>query len=131
VAGRRQRAVGGGRGPEPPGAPRDPLRGPGACATMTPVSGPLAGPHVFPATYRANGGRPMTTPTPGKGLEDVVVSTSEICFIDGDRGRLLYRGYDIHDLVAHASFEETAHLLWYGSLPSRAELERTRRALAT
>ncbi len=98
---------------------------------MTPVSGPLAGPHVFPATYRANGGRPMTTPTPGKGLEDVVVSTSEICFIDGDRGRLLYRGYDIHDLVAHASFEETAYLLWYGSLPSRAELERTRRALAT
>src|SRR5581483_7994279 len=76
-------------------------------------------------------GRPMTTPTPGKGLEDVVVSTSEICFIDGDRGRLLYRGYDIHDLVAHSSFEETAYLLWYGSLPSRAELERTRRALAT
>jgi citrate synthase len=73
----------------------------------------------------------MTTPTPNTGLEDVVVSTSEICFIDGDQGRLLYRGYDIHDLVAQSSFEETAGLLWHGDLPSRAELERLRKALAT
>ena len=41
----------------------------------------------------------MTTQTTDTGLQDVVVSTSEICFIDGDRGRLLYRGFDIHDLV--------------------------------
>jgi citrate synthase len=73
----------------------------------------------------------MTTPAPNTGLEDVVVSTSEICFIDGDRGRLLYRGYDIHDLVQHSSFEETAYLLWHGALPDRAELEQTRKALAT
>jgi citrate synthase len=73
----------------------------------------------------------MTTPTTHAGLEDVVVSTSEICFIDGDRGRLLYRGYDIHDLVAHSSFEETAALLWHGRLPGRAELDGVRRALAT
>ena len=44
----------------------------------------------------------MTTQTTDTGLQDVVVSTSEICFIDGDRGRLLYRGFDIHDLVAHS-----------------------------
>jgi len=31
------------------------------------------------------------------GLEDVVVSTSEICFIDGQQGRLLYRGFDVDD----------------------------------
>ncbi|MBI3456761.1 MAG: citrate synthase [Candidatus Rokubacteria bacterium] len=72
----------------------------------------------------------MTTPAPDTGLEDVVVSTSEICFIDGNRGRLLYRGYDIHDLVAHASFEETVYLLWHGRLPSRQELDRFNRGLA-
>ncbi len=76
----------------------------------------------------------MTTaaaPAPNTGLEDVVVSTSSICFIDGDRGRLLYRGYDIHDLVAHSTFEETAYLLWHGELPRKAELERFRKALAS
>jgi 2-methylcitrate synthase len=71
----------------------------------------------------------MATPAPNSGLEDVVVSTSELCFIDGDRGRLLYRGYDIHDLVAHASFEETAYLLWNGRLPRRPELERFKKEL--
>jgi citrate synthase len=73
----------------------------------------------------------MTTQTTKSGLEDVVVSTSEICFIDGDRGRLLYRGYDIHDLVEHSSFEETAGLLWNGALPKRAALESLRKGLAT
>ena len=62
--------------------------------------------------------------TVGKaGLEDVVVSTSDICFIDGHEGRLLYRGYDIDDLVEHSSFEEVVFLLWQGHLPSRKELE--------
>src|SRR5215467_2247537 len=78
---------------------------------------------------RAGRERAMTTPTSKAGLEDVVVSTSEICFIDGDQGRLLYRGYDIHDLVAHASFEETAFLLWHGHLPTRKELDAFQRAL--
>jgi citrate synthase len=73
----------------------------------------------------------MTTPAPNSGLEDVVVSTSEICFIDGDRGRLLYRGYDVHDLVAQSSFEETAALLWNGGLPKRPDLDRIRKALAS
>jgi citrate synthase len=73
----------------------------------------------------------MTTQTTDTGLQDVVVSTSEICFIDGDRGRLLYRGFDIHDLVQHSSFEETAFLLWNGRLPKRAEMEALRKALAT
>jgi citrate synthase len=73
----------------------------------------------------------MTTGAPYRGLEDVVVSTSEICFIDGDRGRLLYRGYDIHDLVAHATFEEVVFLLWHGRLPRREELDRFRKELTT
>ncbi len=73
----------------------------------------------------------MTTAAPNAGLEDVVVSTSGICFIDGDRGRLLYRGHDIHDLVAHSTFEETVYLLWHGRLPKRPELERFRKELTT
>ena len=58
------------------------------------------------------------------GLEDVVATTSAICFLDGERGVLAYRGYDIHDLAGRATFEETAHLLQCGKLPNRAELER-------
>ncbi len=59
---------------------------------------------------------------PKGGLEDVVATTSAICFLDGDRGVLAYRGYDIHDLARYATFEETCYLLWHGRLPSRAEL---------
>src|SRR2546428_4327273 len=57
------------------------------------------------------------------GLEDVVVSTSDICFIDGERGRLLYGAYDVNALVEHPSFEEVASLWCHGALPSRKELD--------
>ena len=57
------------------------------------------------------------------GLEDVVAATSEICFIDGEEGRLVYRGYDIHDLVkGGCTFEEVIFLLWNGELPTQAQL---------
>jgi len=56
------------------------------------------------------------------GLEDVIATTSAICFIDGEHGVLSYRGFDIHDLAARASFEEVCFLLWYGHLPNRDEL---------
>ena len=65
----------------------------------------------------------MSTISPSKaGLEDVVVATSAICYLDGERGTLAYRGYDIHDLAGAATFEETCYLLWHGRLPNRAEL---------
>ena len=48
------------------------------------------------------------------GLEDVVVSTSDICFIDGREGRLVYRGYDVDDLAAQSTFEEVVYLLLHG-----------------
>jgi citrate synthase len=51
------------------------------------------------------------------GLQGVVAAQSDICFIDGDAGRLVYRGYEIGDLVENASFEEVAYLLWDGKLP--------------
>ncbi len=58
-----------------------------------------------------------------EGLEDVVALSSEICFIDGDEGRLVYRGYDIHDLIkGSASFEEVVYLLWHGELPTKDQL---------
>src|SRR5688572_14253486 len=56
------------------------------------------------------------------GLEDVVATSSAICHLDGERGVLAYRGYDIHDLAQSASFEETCFLLWHGRLPTRAEI---------
>ena len=59
---------------------------------------------------------------PKGGLEDIVATSSGICYLDGDRGVLAYRGYDIHDLARFASFEETCYLLWHGRLPHRAEL---------
>ncbi|WP_018131216.1 citrate/2-methylcitrate synthase [Effusibacillus pohliae] len=58
------------------------------------------------------------------GLEDVVAGTSEICFVDGEKGRLVYRGYDINELVGKASFEEVVYLLWHGKLPNRTELDQ-------
>ncbi len=64
------------------------------------------------------------------GLQDVVVATSDICSIDGARGKLTYRGYDIGDLAARATFEEVVYLLWYGRLPKRAELEQLKKQLA-
>jgi citrate synthase len=60
--------------------------------------------------------------TQTKGLEDVVTGQSSICFIDGQQGRLLYRGYDIVDLAPKSSYEETAYLLWNGHLPTSVEL---------
>jgi len=58
-----------------------------------------------------------------KGLEGVLVAESELSEIDGDEGRLIYRGYDIEDLAKHASYEEVIYLLWYGKLPDAEELD--------
>src|SRR5690242_5778690 len=57
-----------------------------------------------------------------RGLEDVVAGTSKITFIDGAHGRLLYRGYDIKDLVERSNYEEVVYLLWNERLPSSVEL---------
>ena len=65
----------------------------------------------------------MTTATkPKAGLEDIVATSSAICYLDGDRGVLAYCGYDIHDLAEKATFEEVCFLLWHRRLPTRAEL---------
>jgi len=63
----------------------------------------------------------MSTAAP-KGLQDVVANESSICFIDGAKGILSYRGIDIHELADSSTFEETTYLLWNGALPTTAEL---------
>ena len=65
-----------------------------------------------------------------KGLEGIVATTSSICWIDGDAGVLSYRGIDIHELAAKSSFEETTYLLWFGKLPTAAELKDFTKQLA-
>ncbi|MGH9145809.1 MAG: citrate synthase [Vicinamibacterales bacterium] len=73
----------------------------------------------------------MTTEVPVKGgLDEVVATSSTICYLDGKRGVLAYRGYDIHELAKWASFEETCFLLWHGRLPNRAELGDVQSELA-
>jgi citrate synthase len=54
-------------------------------------------------------------------LADVVACDSEICFIDGEKGRLVYRGYDAIELAEKSHFEEVAYLLWFGALPRATE----------
>ena len=65
-----------------------------------------------------------------RGLEGVVAAETELCDLDGARGRLAYRGYDIEDLARQASFEEVAYLLWMGELPNTSELDRFKSELA-
>lgn len=74
----------------------------------------------------------MTQPAakPKAGLEGVIASPSDLCFIDGNAGRLIYRGYDIGEVVEHLCFEEVCYLLWYdGELPNRAQLAKLRQEL--
>ncbi|MBZ5727968.1 MAG: citrate synthase [Acidobacteriia bacterium] len=63
------------------------------------------------------------------GLEGVIAGESEICYIDGQRGILSYRGYNIHTLADNATFEEVVFLLWNGWLPKQGELDRLRERL--
>lgn len=65
-----------------------------------------------------------------RGLEGIYVTTTELSRVDGENGRLFYRGYSIEELAQHSSFEETAYLLWHGKLPTAGELEGFRRELA-
>lgn len=71
-----------------------------------------------------------TTTAAAKGLQDVVANESSICFIDGAKGILSYRGIDIHKLAEHSTFEETTYLLWNGALPSAPQLADFSRQLA-
>ena len=64
------------------------------------------------------------------GLEGVVAATTRLSHVDGERGELVIAGYQVGELAAHATFEETTWLLWHGELPSNAQLESFRATLA-
>ncbi len=57
------------------------------------------------------------------GLRNIEVADTKICSIDGEYGKLIYRGYDILDLANHSTYEETAFLLLFGDLPVKEELD--------
>lgn len=69
------------------------------------------------------------TVTINKGLEGAITSETQIGYVNGTKGWLVYRGYNCFDLAEKSSFEETSYLLLYGKLPTRSELEEFNRKL--
>lgn len=63
------------------------------------------------------------TTAASEGLRGVVAAQSAIGDVNGIEGKLIYQGYDIHDLAEHSTFEEVVYLLWHGELPRQAELD--------
>jgi citrate synthase len=63
------------------------------------------------------------TTAASEGLRGVVAAQSAIGDVNGIEGKLIYQGYDIHDLAEHSTFEEVVYLLWNGKLPTQAELD--------
>ena len=59
-----------------------------------------------------------------RGLEGVVANTTRLSAVVGDKGQLVYCGYDINELAGKVSYEEVVYLLWNNKLPNRAELDR-------
>lgn len=62
-------------------------------------------------------------PVTAKGLEGIVANNTRLSDVLGQEGVLIYAGYDINELAGKISYEEAIHLLWYGHLPNRRELD--------
>ncbi len=60
------------------------------------------------------------------GLRGAVVGDTRLSSINGEKGELIYRGLDIHDLASSSTFEEVAYLLWFGTLPTKTHLDEFR-----
>ena len=67
--------------------------------------------------------------TISRGLEGVVANSTRLSDVIGDKGQLIYCGYDINELAGKVSYKEVIYLLWKGKLPNRRELEEFMRAL--
>ncbi len=65
------------------------------------------------------------------GLRGISVADTKICAVDGQKGKLIYRGYNIDELAQFSTFEETVYLLLYETLPTKKELEIFTEALAS
>lgn len=72
---------------------------------------------------------PTATVKVAKGLEGIVAAATQLSDVRGTEGILTYRGYNINDLAANSTFEETIDLLWYGVLPNRELLAKLTRKL--
>ena len=68
--------------------------------------------------------------TVGPGLEGAIACESEIGYVNGAKGLLIYRGYDIFDLCAYSTFEEVSYLLLHGRLPNETQLKNYKDKLA-
>ncbi len=68
-------------------------------------------------------------PDRSEGLRDIVANDSKLSHVDGEQGRLIYRGYAIEELANNVSFEESAYLLWHGYLPTAVELKELKASL--
>ncbi|MGB8217766.1 MAG: citrate/2-methylcitrate synthase [Candidatus Methanoperedens sp.] len=65
------------------------------------------------------------------GLRGVAVADTKISAVDGEKGRLIYRGYEIETLAENSTYEETVYLMLYETLPTRKELEIFKETLAS
>ncbi len=68
-------------------------------------------------------------PVTAKGLEGIIANSTRLSSVVGDKGELVYAGYDINELAGKVSYEEVVYLLWNGKLPNRSELENCRETL--
>ncbi|CAN5536567.1 citrate synthase [soil metagenome] len=68
-------------------------------------------------------------PVTAKGLEGIIANSTRLSAVVGDKGQLVYCGYDINELAGKVSYEEIVYLLWNNKLPNRAELESCRETL--
>ncbi|MCH8275602.1 MAG: citrate synthase [Armatimonadetes bacterium] len=73
----------------------------------------------------------MAAGTYSPGLEGVIAGATNLSEIDIEKSQLVYRGYNVHELAKEGGFEETAYLLLYGELPTRAQLDGFNSQLAS
>jgi len=71
----------------------------------------------------------LATSAGATGLRGVVVGASSVSDVVGDKGELIYQGYNIHDLAKYSTFEEVAFLLWNKRLPTRPELDELKQEI--
>ncbi|TMC95419.1 MAG: citrate synthase/methylcitrate synthase [Chloroflexi bacterium] len=93
------------------------------------MSSSIPGTNENSQTVPNTTGNGASKPSKG-GLEGIVAATTALSKVEGTAGRLIYHGYNIHDLATTTSFEEIAHLLWFGHLPNKAELADLKAKLA-
>ena len=62
--------------------------------------------------------------TYGQGLENLIIGETSIAKIDGENGKLWYRGYDIEDLAEYSSYDEVSYLIIHGELPTPSQYEK-------